>query len=211
MSEQPATPQVLYADDVMLIVDKPTGLHSVPGRNMDPADCLAGVLQRDFPDALIVHRLDRDTSGLLVLGRGKEAHRHLSIQFQDRHVDKIYTALVWGHPAENEGQVDLPLRYDPPTKPRHVVDPNGQSALTFWRVIQRYPTHTRVELKPYTGRSHQLRVHMQALGHPILGDALYAEGEALTAMPRLCLHAQELEVAHPVSGERLRFTCPAPF
>ncbi len=205
-------PAILYVDDHLLVVNKPSGLHSVPGLNMDPRDCLIGWVQKTYPKARIVHRLDRDTSGLLVLGHHADAHRELSRQFQDREVEKFYQALVYGHLAETQGQVDLPLRYDPPTKPRHVVDmENGQSALTFWRVIERLRQCTRMELKPYTGRSHQLRVHMQALGHPILGDALYAEGEALALSPRLCLHAERLEITHPYTGARLRFDCPAPF
>lgn len=204
-------PAILHADDALLLVDKPSGLHSVPGLNMDPADCLAGIIQRDYPEARIVHRLDRDTSGIMVMGIGRDAHRELSRQFQDREVEKTYVALVFGQPAENEGRIDLALRYDPPTKPRHVVDPEGQSALTFWRVLERLPGCCRVELRPHTGRSHQLRVHMQALGHPILGDSLYAEGQALAAAPRLCLHAEQLAFTHPVSGARLHFRCPAPF
>lgn len=212
MNPTPDSYQVLYADADILVVVKPHGLLSVPGRGEDKQDCLIARLKLEYPEARIVHRLDRDTSGILVLGLNADTHRELSRQFQDREVDKRYIALIAGHPAENSGSVDLPLRYDPPTKPRHVVDmENGQHALTHWQVVAREPGFTRVSLEPYTGRSHQLRVHMLALGHPILGDALYAEGEALTLRPRLCLHAEQLSFTHPVTGARMHFQSPAPF
>ena len=207
-----AEPVVLYADTTLLVVDKPTGLLSVPGRGEDKQDCLIARLERDWPGARIVHRLDRDTSGLLVVARDADTHRELSRQFMEREVDKAYAALALGVIAETEGRIELPLRYDPPTKPRHVVDmENGQPSLTLWRVTGRLPGLTRVELVPYTGRSHQLRVHLQALGHPLLGDPLYAPPEACPPGSRLCLHAETLGFVHPVSGARLRFHRPAPF
>lgn len=207
-----AQPLVLYADVALLVVEKPAGLLSVPGRGEDKQDCLMARLLADFPDARIVHRLDQDTSGLMVIARNADVHRELSRQFHDREVEKIYVALVLGHPAENAGSIDLPLRYDPPTKPRHVVDmAEGQSALTQWRVLSRYPGYTRVELIPHTGRTHQLRVHMQALGHPLLGDSLYAPAEVCPAGSRLCLHAQMLGFIHPVHQGRVQFHRPAPF
>lgn len=207
-----AEPVVLYADDALLVVDKPTGLLSVPGRGEDKQDCLIARLQDDWAGARIVHRLDRDTSGLLVVARDADTHRELSRQFMDREVEKAYAALALGHIAESEGRIELPLRYDPPTKPRHVVDvENGQPALTLWRVTGRGAGVTRVELVPYTGRSHQLRVHMLALGHPLLGDPLYAPPEACQTGSRLCLHAETLGFVHPVHGGRLRFHRPAPF
>ena len=126
--------------------------------------------------------------------------------------EKAYTALCWGQPVLDSGSIDLPLRYDPPTKPRHVVDfEHGKHALTFWRVLERCGDYCRVELTPITGRSHQLRVHMLSIGHPLLGDGLYAHEQALAAWPRLCLHASMLSLTHPQTGERLRFECPAPF
>jgi tRNA pseudouridine32 synthase/23S rRNA pseudouridine746 synthase len=147
-----------------------------------------------------------------VLARDADSHRELSRQFHDRETEKAYTALCWGQPELDSGSIDLPLRYDPPTKPRHVVDfEHGKHALTFWRVLERCGDYCRVELTPITGRSHQLRVHMLSIGHPLLGDGLYAHEQALAAWPRLCLHASMLSLTHPQTGERLRFECPAPF
>ncbi|MBA1187483.1 RluA family pseudouridine synthase [Pseudomonas entomophila] len=205
--------QILHQDAAVLVVNKPTLLLSVPGRADDNKDCLITRLQENgYPDALIVHRLDWETSGIILLARDADSHRELSRQFHDRETEKAYTALCWGQPDRDSGSIDLPLRYDPPTKPRHVVDHElGKRALTFWRVLERHTDHCRVELTPVTGRSHQLRVHMLSIGHPLLGDRLYANPEALAAHERLCLHASMLAFTHPVSGERLRFTCPAPF
>ncbi|MFK3723128.1 RluA family pseudouridine synthase [Pseudomonas monteilii] len=205
--------QILHEDAAVLVVNKPTLLLSVPGRADDNKDCLITRLQENgYPDALIVHRLDWETSGIILLARDADSHRELSRQFHDRETEKAYTALCWGQPDRDSGSIDLPLRYDPPTKPRHVVDHElGKRALTFWRVLERHADHCRVELTPVTGRSHQLRVHMLSIGHPLLGDRLYANPEALAAHERLCLHASMLAFTHPVSGERLCFTCPASF
>lgn len=210
----PADPrhEVIYADAALLVVDKPSGLLSVPGRGEDKQDCLVARLQAEHPGARIVHRLDRDTSGLLVLALDADVHRELSRQFHDREVEKRYIALVLGEPATQGGRIDLPLRYDPPSKPRHVVDPEGgQQALTEWSVLSRHGDHARVALVPHTGRSHQLRVHMQALGHPLLGDSLYAPPEACPPGARLCLHAETLGFVHPVHQARVTFHRPAPF
>lgn len=205
-------PFVLYADEALLVVEKPAGLLSVPGRGDDKQDCMMARLLVRYPDARIVHRLDQDTSGLLVVARDADTHRELSRQFHDREVEKIYVALAVGNIAESSGRIDLPLRYDPPTKPRHVVDAvEGQSALTEWRVTARGQGCTQVELIPHTGRTHQLRVHMQALGHPLLGDTLYAPPQACAPGGRLCLHARTLGFVHPVHGGRLRFERPAAF
>ncbi len=210
--EPDAAPLVLYADAALLVVEKPAGLLSVPGRGDDKQDCLIARLQAGYPDVRIVHRLDQDTSGLLVVARDADTHRELSRQFHDREIEKRYVALALGQIAENAGRIDLPLRYDPPSKPRHVVDvAEGQSALTEWRVLDRQPGLTRVALVPHTGRTHQLRVHLQALGHPLLGDSLYAPAEACPPGSRLCLHAETLGFVHPVHGGRLRFQRPAPF
>jgi len=204
---------VIYQDAHILLVNKPTRLLSVPGRAEDNKDCLITRLQQNgYPEARIVHRLDYETSGLLLLARDAGSHRELSRQFEQRETDKTYQALCWGQPAGDSGSIDLPLRYDPPNKPRHIVcHQHGKSALTHFRVLERCGTFCRVELKPVTGRSHQLRVHMLSLGHPLLGDTLYAEGQALAAADRLCLHACELAFNQPQSGERLCFSCPAPF
>ncbi len=205
--------RIVHQDDALLVVDKPTLLLSVPGRADDNKDCLVTRLQENgYPEARIVHRLDWETSGLMVLARDADSHRELSRQFHDRETEKAYTALCWGLPELDSGRIELPLRYDPPTKPRHVVDfEHGRHALTFWRVIERHERWSRVELTPITGRSHQLRVHMLSIGHPLLGDRLYANPEALAAHERLCLHASLLCLTHPQSGERLRFESPAPF
>lgn len=205
--------RLLHQDPTFLVIDKPTLLLSVPGRADDNKDCLITRLQENgYPEALIVHRLDWETSGIILLARDPHSHRELSRQFHDRETEKAYTALCWGQPELDSGSIDLPLRYDPPTKPRHVVDhEQGKHALTFWKVLERNGDGCRVELTPVTGRSHQLRVHMLSIGHPLLGDRLYAEGAALEAAPRLCLHASMLAFSHPATGERLRFQCPAPF
>ena len=214
---RPAIPPgftLIHADSALLVVTKPSGLLSVPGRGADKQDCLISRVQIDYPDALIVHRLDFDTSGLLVLARGKRIHRALSIQFQERQVDKRYVAVIAGKLDAECGEVCLPLVVDWPNRPRHIVDfENGKPSLTRYRVLGHDADRrcTRVELTPETGRTHQLRVHMQALGHPILGDSLYADAVSLSQADRLLLHAEFLSFTHPESGERLSFDCPAPF
>lgn len=204
---------ILHADAAILVIDKPTLLLSVPGRAEDNRDCLITRLQENgYPEARIVHRLDWETSGLILLARDADSHRELSRQFHDRETEKAYTALCWGQPEADSGRIELPLRYDPPNKPRHIVcHEHGRHALTFWRVLERHGHYSRVELTPITGRSHQLRVHMLSIGHPLLGDRLYAHPEALAAHPRLCLHASMLAFTHPLSGARLRFERTAPF
>lgn len=204
---------ILHEDPTFLIVSKPSLLLSVPGRAEDNKDYLITRLQENgYPEARIVHRLDWETSGLLVIARNPDSHRELSRQFHDRETEKTYIALCWGQPTADSGMIDLPLRYDPPNKPRHIVDHElGKPAQTYWRVTERYAKHCRVELTPITGRSHQLRVHMLSLGHPLLGDQLYAQGEALKALGRLALHAAALTISHPETRERLRFESPVPF
>jgi len=202
---------VLYIDDHMLVAEKPAGLLSVPGRLPENKDCLITRLQADYPDALTVHRLDMATSGLMVFARGAEAHRTLSKAFADRQVSKRYIAVVAGR-LERQGEVDLPLITDWPNRPRQKIDHEiGKPSLTRWRVLEAGESTTRVELEPVTGRSHQLRVHMMAIGHPILGDVFYAPADIEALSPRLLLHAECLTLPHPVSGERLNFRSPAPF
>ena len=205
---------LIHADRALLVINKPSGLLSVPGRGIEKQDCLVSRVQIDYPDALIVHRLDCDTSGLLVLARGKEMHRCLSIGFQDRQVDKRYVAVVDGELATTSGEVNLPLIVDWPNRPLHKVDfVTGKPSLTLYRVLNYNPAgrYSRVELTPETGRTHQLRVHMQALGHPILGDSLYADANVRAKADRLLLHAEYLAFSHPESGERLEFFCAADF
>lgn len=214
----PSAPEeLLYADGHLLVLVKPSGLHAVPGRGEDKQDCLSGRAQACFPDALIVHRLDRDTSGLMLMARGAQAQRALSIAFADRQVHKRYVAVVEGNLAvpggeDGWGRIELSVFLDWPNRPRRIIDPvHGKPSVTRWRVLERMPGATRVELEPVTGRSHQLRVHLQAIGHPILGDTLYGSPDAQSRSDRLLLHAHELAFTHPVTGEMLRFSAPAPF
>jgi len=202
---------VLYIDDHMLVAEKPAGLLSVPGRLPENKDCLITRLQADYPDALTVHRLDMATSGLMIFARGAEAQRTLSKAFADRQVSKRYIAVVAGR-LEGQGEVDLPLITDWPNRPRQKIDHEiGKPSLTRWRVLEAGESTTRVELEPVTGRSHQLRVHMMAIGHPILGDVFYAPADIEALSPRLLLHAECLTLPHPVSGEAMDFRSPAPF
>lgn len=202
----------VFADDHVLVFDKPAGLLSVPGRLPENKDSLALRVQAVWPDALIVHRLDMATSGLIVMARGAEAHRTLSIAFAERWVEKRYVAVVAGQVAADAGEVDLPLICDWPNRPRQMVDHEvGKPSLTRYRVIERLSDRTRVALEPVTGRSHQLRVHMMALGHPILGDEFYAPESVRTLSPRLCLHAEYLAFPHPADGRRVELQAPAEF
>lgn len=202
---------VLHEDAQLLVLDKPAGLLSVPGKGAHLADCLISRAQAAFPDALLVHRLDRDTSGVMVFAMTPAAQRHLGLQFEKRQVKKTYVARVWGQLEPKDGTVDAPLIVDWPNRPRQKIDwDTGKPAVTNWKV-QRYEDHaTRVRLFPQTGRSHQLRVHMLSLGHPMLGDPFYATGEALDA-PRLMLHATELRLRHPEGGRGMRFVSKPPF
>lgn len=207
------TPRLIYVDDELLVVEKPSGLLSVPGRGDDKQDCLIARLHAlGYPLARIVHRLDFDTSGLLVVAQNADSHRELSRQFHDREVTKHYTALALGAIAQPQGEITFPLIYDPENKPRHKVDyVEGQSALTEYNVVNQQESFARVDLIPHTGRTHQLRVHMQALGHPLLGDSLYAPEHAFNRESRLCLHAERLSFTHPLHHGRLSFYAPAPF
>lgn len=215
-------PPVLHADDWLLVVDKPAGMLSVAGRGPAGEDCLHARLRQAWPDALVVHRLDMATSGLMVFARGERAQRILSIAFAARAVDKRYVAIVAGkpEPANTDGEgwatIELPLAADWPARPRQKVDAaSGRPSLTRWRVareaLRAREDGTRLELQPVTGRSHQLRVHLAAIGHPILGDALYAPAPIAGAAPRLLLHAQSLALAHPADGRPLVWRCDAPF
>lgn len=202
---------LVHRDDNLLVLDKPSGLLTVPGRHPALADCLARRVQETFPRALVINRLDKDTSGLVLMSLNRRAHAAVAAQFEGRTVGKTYIAEVWGRLEPEEGLVDLPLAIDPDNKPRHRVDYEaGKPAQTRWRVLGYGEKSTRVELTPLTGRTHQLRVHMKALGHVILGDEFYADDEALAASDRLLLHAQELRFRHP-NGEDVTFTAPVPF
>ena len=204
--------EIIHADNQIVLVNKPHDLLSVPGRGPDNQNSVLLQLQQQFPTIRIVHRLDCATSGVMVLALDADSHRALSIQFQERKTAKQYVARIYGRPSEESGSVDLPLRCDWDNRPKQMVDfEKGKPALTHWQVIEYSASCTRVALTPITGRSHQLRVHMQAMGHPIAGDRFYASGEALAAADRLHLHAERLELFHPLSGERVSFTVPCPF
>jgi tRNA pseudouridine32 synthase/23S rRNA pseudouridine746 synthase len=208
------TPPLVHVDDALIVADKPADLLSVPGRGPENADCLAARLQSVYADALIVHRLDMATSGLIVFGRGTAVQRALSIAFAERRVAKAYVAIVDGVLEEDSGEIDLPLIADWPNRPRQMVDKvHGKPSCTRWHVLSRDEERgrTRVELAPVTGRSHQLRVHLQAIGHPILGDTLYAPTTIADASPRLLLHASRLRLAHPIDGREIDLLSPAPF
>ncbi|UXX82677.1 pseudouridine synthase [Roseovarius pelagicus] len=202
---------VLHADHEIVVLDKPEGLLSVPGKGEHLSDCLLSRVQDAFPTALLVHRLDRDTSGVMVFGLTPHAQRHLGLQFEKRYVRKSYVARVFGRMEPKTGTVDLPLIVDWPNRPRQMVcHETGRAAQTDWRVLRASEAETRVRLMPKTGRSHQLRVHMLAMGHPILGDPFYAEGGA-RAHPRLMLHSEELRLKHPDGGRGMSFRAKAPF
>ncbi len=208
----PDTPlNVLHEDHEIIVVDKPAGLLSVPGRGAHLADCLMTRVQVAFPQALLVHRLDRDTSGVMIFAQTPHAQRNLSMQFEKRSAKKTYVARAHGHLQPKTGTVDLPLIVDWPNRPRQMVcHETGKPAVTNWQVMKYAAGETRVKLMPGTGRSHQLRVHMQSLGHVILGDPLYASGAAAD-FPRLMLHSLELRINHPESGRGLTFRAKVPF
>lgn len=215
MSDSYAPPdeplRIVHADQHLLVLNKPAGLLSVPGKGAHLADCLITRAQCVYPEALLVHRLDRDTSGLIVYALTKMAQRFLSLEFEERRVKKVYVARLWGELKPKTGTVDLPLTVDWPNRPlQHVNHETGRPAQTDWRVVRHEDGTTRVRLMPKTGRSHQLRVHMLALGHPILGDPFYATGPA-RAFPRLMLHAESLKINHPDGMRGLTFSASAPF
>lgn len=213
----------LFIDEHLLVLDKPAGLLAVPGRGPDKQDCLSARAQSLWPDALIVHRLDMATSGLLVMARGLAMQRALSMAFEKRQVHKRYQAVVAGALAGPAGRIELPLMIDWLNRPRSIVHhQHGKPSLTRWRQLDGPPWQpdaplphpvitTRVELEPVTGRTHQLRVHLQAIGHPIVGDPLYATSEQQGWSSRLLLHACELSLPHPASGQPLHFHSPSPF
>ena len=202
---------ILHADHEILVVSKPEGLLSVPGRGEHLADCLLSRVQAAFPEALLVHRLDRDTSGVMIFALTPHAQRHLGLQFERRHTKKTYVARVWGCVAEKKGTIDLPLIVDWPNRPRQMVDhENGKPAVTDWRVLKANEDESRLRLFPKTGRSHQLRVHCLSIGHPILGDPFYASGKVLNH-PRMMLHSESLRIRHPDGGVGMTFTSKVPF
>ena len=206
---------LLYLSEQLIVVDKPSGLLSVPGRDVGKEDCLSRRVQAEFPNAMIVHRLDMGTSGIVVMGRGAKAQRELSILFQERKVRKRYQALVDGQwTAAAAGEIELPIGVDGPKHPKQKVDhAMGRPSLTRYRVLDISAEYavSRIELEPITGRSHQLRVHMEAMGHPILGDDFYGTPASCAKAERLMLHACQIEFGHPETGAPLCVHCPPPF
>jgi tRNA pseudouridine32 synthase / 23S rRNA pseudouridine746 synthase len=203
---------VVYQDKDILVLNKPSGLLTNPGRGAHLADCLLSRAQQQFPLAQLVHRLDMATSGVVVIALRRSAERALKQQFAERTVSKAYLAVVWGTLAQAAGTIDVPLIADSENAPKQKVCLiAGKPAITHYRLMQQLPDRALVELRPVTGRSHQLRLHMLHLGHPILGDAFYASGDALNAAPRLLLHAASLELNQPYNGQRLRFDVKADF
>ena len=197
-----------YLDSSLIVVDKPAGLLSVPGRAAENQDCVVARLQMDYPDALTVHRLDMVTSGLLLHGRGKAMQVALSKLFEARQVHKRYVAVVEGELAQASGEILLPLRCDWDNRPRQMVDFElGKPAHTRWQLLGHEGGCSRVLLEPVTGRSHQLRLHLASIGHPIVGDVMYGAQPAA----RVCLHAAELGFTHPVTGQVMAWQSPAPF
>ncbi len=202
---------ILFQDDQIIVANKPAGLLSVPGKLAGREDCLVSRLQAAHWDTLLVHRLDCDTSGVMIFARTKQAQGFLGQEFEKRRAKKTYVARVWGQLTPDQGHIDLPLCADWPNRPRQMVDlVNGRAAQTDWQVTARDDVGTRVQLFPLTGRSHQLRVHMLAQGCPILGDPIYATGPARD-FPRLMLHAETLSLHHPTSGAWVTFTASCPF
>ena len=209
------TEHLIHRDDDFMVIHKPAGLLTVPGKTEDLQDCLINRLIKLEPKTLLIHRLDRDTSGILAFGLTKWGQKTISRQFQERQTDKTYQAVVAGT-LEGEGTIEVPVVYDPSSPPLHIADPaHNKPAITHWQAIEHFNIQgqpvTRVKLTPITGRSHQLRVHMQYLGHPIIGDTLYATPEQQQLSSRLCLHAERLSFYHPQTEQLVEFYCPAPF
>ena len=204
---------LVYRDDYIAVVNKPSGLLSVPGNQPQYYDSAMSRVKEKYGFCEPAHRLDMATSGILLFALSKAADRELKRQFREREPKKYYQALVWGHVEQDHGVVELPLICDWENRPRQkICFERGKRAVTFYDVLQRYPNNTtRVKLTPITGRSHQLRLHMLALAHPILGDKFYAHPQAKALSPRLCLHAESLQIQHPISGETMEFTAPVGF
>lgn len=206
----PGLPKITFEDDDLIVIDKPSGLLSVPGKT-EP-DCAEARIRDYCPETLLVHRLDLPTSGVMVFAKNAHTQRHLGLQFEKRMSRKTYVARVWGLVQPDSGTVNLPLCADWPNRPRQMVNyERGKASVTDWEVISRKDNISRLVLFPQTGRSHQLRVHCLELGHPILGDRIYAHPEAFEAAGRLQLHAQSLSIRHPRGGEWVEFEAPCPF
>lgn len=204
--------EILYQDQDLLLINKPSKLLSLSGKHPLNKDSVHFRLVQDYPTATLVHRLDFGTSGIMILALNKPANGQLTKQFQARTISKTYVALLHGAVAEDNGSIDLPIAKDRPNFPlQKICHETGKQAISHYRVVERLPLATRVEFSPESGRTHQLRIHSQALGHPILGCDLYASDEAFFLAPRLMLHATSIGFEHPVSGERIEGLCSCPF
>lgn len=205
---------ILYLDDDLIIVNKPAELLSVPGKGEDKQDCMISRVQLEYPQAFICHRLDMSTSGILVIALGTENQRLMSQLFHDRQIEKRYIAVINGSPVHVEGEINLPLICDWPNRPKHKVDYQlGKPSRTRYKVqsFDKDTNSSRIELTPVTGRTHQLRVHMQSIGHPILGDSLYADDDVLNKSERLLLHACQIRFTHPINGKLIDIDSPPDF
>ena len=211
--EPPKTPlDILYIDDDVLVVNKPSGLLTVPGKELKHHDSLELRVKIEYPNSFLIHRLDMDTSGVIIFALSKSTQRSLNLQFEKRIVKKLYEARVFGNIKEDNGFIDLPLIVDWPNRPLQKIDAKeGKSALTHWQVIDREGDVTRVALMPETGRTHQLRVHMMSLGHTILGDRFYGNVAEINLANELQLHAKDLMIIHPKNGKKITFKAPLPF
>ncbi|MCL1115129.1 MULTISPECIES: RluA family pseudouridine synthase [Shewanella] len=202
---------IRYKDRDIIVINKPSGLLSNPGRSPDTHDTAITRLQQRYPEAILIHRLDCDTSGIMIFARTKKAESHLKTQFQNRQAKKVYIAEVQGHMQTLAGKVNFALGPNPDTPPFQMLSETGKAALTYYKVLEQRPQTTLMELKPHTGRTHQLRVHMLALGHPILGDEFYGDTETIQASHRLNLHAQSLTISHPYTQVEMTFFSQHPF
>jgi tRNA pseudouridine32 synthase/23S rRNA pseudouridine746 synthase len=211
--EPPKTPlDILYIDDDVLVVNKPSGLLTVPGKELKHHDSLELRVKIEYPNSFLIHRLDMDTSGVIIFALSKSTQRSLNLQFEKRIVKKLYEARVFGNIKEDNGFIDLPLIVDWPNRPLQKIDAKeGKSALTHWQVLDREGDVTRVALMPETGRTHQLRVHMMSLGHTILGDRFYGNVAEINLANELQLHAKDLMIIHPKNGKKITFKAPLPF
>ena len=203
---------IVHEEADFVVVDKPSGLLSVPGKDPALADSLQRRAEARWPTAGMIHRLDKDTSGVMVIALNKRAHGRIAMQFEKRTAMKSYVARVWGDLEGEEGIIDLPIAVDWEHKPRQRIDhERGREARTRWQVMAREGGVTRLRLYPLTGRTHQIRLHLMTIGHPVLGDVFYATGDALDAADRLQLHAEELSFVHPTTDEPVRFVVQTPF
>ena len=211
--EPPKTPlDILYIDEDILVVNKPSGLLTVPGKELKHHDSLELRVKIEYPNSFLIHRLDMDTSGVIIFALSKSTQRSLNLQFEKRIVKKLYEARVFGNIKEDNGFIDLPLIVDWPNRPLQKIDAKeGKSALTHWQVLDREGDVTRVALMPETGRTHQLRVHMMSLGHTILGDRFYGNVAEINLANELQLHAKDLMIIHPKNGKKITFKAPLPF